>query len=112
MPRREFLYSDKQSPPINLGCGVDLTIRELAELIKDVVGFTGNLTFDHSKPDGAMQKLLDVSKLKQMGWKATTFLRDGIVSASETYFRGGQELMNIIKHHAPLISKKHLGAHE
>ncbi len=107
-PRREFLYSDDmaeaclylleqpeeqlqplfsdQQPPLaNVGCGEDLTIRELAELVQDVVGFTGNLTFDPSKPDGTMQKLLDVSKLKQMGWQATTPLRDGIASAYKTY---------------------------
>jgi len=79
------LFSDQQPPLVNVGCGEDLTIRELAELVRDVVGFTGNLTFDPSKPDGTMQKLLDVSKLNQMGWKATTPLRDGIVSAYETY---------------------------
>lgn len=54
------LFSDQQPPLVNVGCGEDLTIRELAELVKDVVGFTGNLTFDPSKPDGTMQKLLDV----------------------------------------------------
>lgn len=107
-PRREFLYSDDMaeaclylleqpdetyalhltpdsSPLINVGCGEDQTIRELAELVQDVVGFTGSLVFDSSKPDGTMQKLLDVSKLKKMGWQATTPLRDGIVSAYETY---------------------------
>lgn len=73
------------APLVNVGCGEDLTIRELAELVREVVGFTGNLTFDPSKPDGTMQKLLDVSKLKKMEWKATTPLRDGIVSAYETY---------------------------
>ncbi len=107
-PRREFLYSDdmaeaclylleqpeeklqplfgdKQPPLVNVGCGEDLTIRELAESVREVVGFTGNLIFDPSKPDGTMQKLLDVSKLNQMGWKATTSLQDGIVSTYETY---------------------------
>ncbi|MFH2123672.1 MAG: GDP-L-fucose synthase [Pseudomonadota bacterium] len=73
------------APLVNVGCGEDLTIRELAELVQEVVGFTGNLTFDPSKPDGTMRKLLDVSKLNQMGWKATTHLRDGIVSAYENY---------------------------
>jgi GDP-L-fucose synthase len=79
------LFSDKQPPLVNVGCGEDLTIRELAELVRDVVGYTGNLIFDPSKPDGTMQKLLDVSKLNQMGWKATTSLRDGIVFVFETY---------------------------
>jgi GDP-L-fucose synthase len=107
-PRREFLYSDdlgkvclylleqsdeklqplfgdQQPPLINVGCGEDLTISELAGLVREVVGFTGNLAFDSSKPDGTMRKLLDVNKLQQMGWKATTSLRDGIASAYETY---------------------------
>jgi GDP-L-fucose synthase len=79
------LFSDKQPPLANVGCGEDLTIRELAELVRDVVGFPGNLTFNPSKPDGTMQKLLDVSKLNQMGWKATTPLRDGIAFVYETY---------------------------
>ncbi|MCX5871348.1 MAG: GDP-L-fucose synthase [Deltaproteobacteria bacterium] len=79
------LFSDKQPPLVNVGCGEDLTIRELAELVRDVVGYNGNLIFDPSKPDGTMQKLLDVSKLNQMGWKATTSLRDGIVFVFETY---------------------------
>ena len=109
-PRREFLHSDdmaaaclylleqpdnklqplfrKELPPlINIGCGADLTIRELAELVRDVVGFPGELIFDSSKPDGSMRKLLDVSKLNQIGWKAITPLRDGIASVYEAYLR-------------------------
>lgn len=113
-PRREFLYSDdmaaaclylleqpeenlqplfsNQQPPLaNVGCGEDLTIRELAELVRDVVGFSGNLVFDPSKPDGTVQKLLDVSRLKQMGWKAMTPLRDGIACAYKTYLMKDNE---------------------
>lgn len=109
-PRREFLYSDdmaaaclylmeqtdenmrtllnnEQPPLINIGCGTDLTIRELAEMIRNVIGFNGALTFDPSKPDGTMQKLLDVGKLNKMGWKATTSLRDGIASVYEKYLQ-------------------------
>ncbi len=109
-PRREFLYSDdmaaaclylleqtdeklrtllnnEQPPLINIGCGTDLTIRELAEMIRDVVGFNGTLTFDPTRPDGTMQKLLDVDRLNKMGWKATTSLRDGIVSVYEKYLQ-------------------------
>ncbi|HFQ80946.1 MAG TPA: GDP-L-fucose synthase [Desulfobacterales bacterium] len=109
-PRREFLYSDdmaaaclylleqtddnlrtllnNEHPPlVNIGCGTDLTIRELAEMIRDVVGFNGTLTFDSTKPDGTMQKLLDVSKLNKMGWKAATSLRDGIASVYEKYLQ-------------------------
>lgn len=77
------LFNDEQPPLVNVGCGEDLTIRELAELVKGEVGFVGNLTFDTSKPDGTMRKLMDVSKLSQMGWKATTSLRGGLALAYE-----------------------------
>ena len=90
-PRREFLHVDdcasaclfllqKYDSPeiINVGSGEDLTIRELAELICDVVGFDGALTWDKSKPDGTPRKLLDVSKLRALGWKPTIPLREGI----------------------------------
>jgi len=100
-PRREFLYSDdmaeaclylleqpeeklqslfrdKQPPLVNVGCGEDLTIRELAELVRDVVGFPGNLTFDPSKPDGTMRKLLDVSRINALGWQRKVPLKEGI----------------------------------
>lgn len=110
-PRREFLYSDdmaeaciylleqpegklqslfndQQPPLVNVGCGEDRTIRELAELVKKVVGFSGSLAFDTSIPDGTMRKLLDVSKLKQMGWKATISLQNGLASAYKTYLKG------------------------
>ena len=81
------LFSDTQPPLVNVGCGEDLSIRELAELVREVVGFTGKLAFDASKPDGTMRKLLDVGKLNALGWKATTLLRDGIVSAYAAYLR-------------------------
>ncbi len=107
-PRREFLYSDDMadatvflagltsdkfsslltphsSPLINIGCGEDLTIRELALLVKDVVGFGGKLTFDPTKPDGTMRKLLAVDKINELGWKATTGLRDGISAVYANY---------------------------
>lgn len=82
------LFSDVQPPLVNVGCGEDLTIKELAELIKDIVGFTGELTFDTSKPDGTMRKLLDVSKLSNMGWQATTSLRNGIAISYQSYLKG------------------------
>ena len=62
----------------NLGTGVDVTIRELAETVKDVVGYKGALTFDSSKPDGTPRKLLDVSRMKDAGWTASLKLHDGI----------------------------------
>jgi len=100
-PRREFLYSEdmadaciflleqkearlaslfnEDKPPlVNIGCGEDLTIRELAELAAAVVGFKGNLTFDPSKPDGTMRKVMDVSRINKLGWQRTMQLKDGI----------------------------------
>ena len=76
--RLNSLFNDTRPPLVNIGCGEDLTIRELAELVRDVVGFTGSLGFDASKPDGTMRKLLDVSLINGIGWKATTALKDGI----------------------------------
>ncbi len=90
-PRREFLHVDdlasaclllleKYDLPeiINVGCGEDISIRELAELICDVVGFDGELIWDATKPDGTPRKLLDVTKLRALGWKQSIPLRDGI----------------------------------
>ena len=91
-PRREFLHVDdlasaclllleKYDSPeiINVGYGEDISIRELAELICDVVGFDGELAWDTTKPDGTPRKLLDVSKIRALGWKLAIPLRDGIV---------------------------------
>lgn len=92
-PRREFLHVDDLAAAtlfvlehnvteglFNVGVGEDLSIRELAECICKVVGFEGELVFDASKPDGTPRKLLDVSRLAQMGWQARTALADGIAS--------------------------------
>jgi GDP-L-fucose synthase len=97
-PRREFLHSEDladavvfliehyDSPEIiNIGCGRDVTIRELAELVCEVVGFTGTLEFDSTKPDGTPRKLLDVSKLTKLGWQAKIPLRKGIESTYEWF---------------------------
>lgn len=90
-PRREFLHVDDMADaalfllehysapgPINVGTGVDMTIRELAELIAQVVGFQGRLQFDASKPDGTPRKLLDVSRLRRLGWSSRISLEEGI----------------------------------
>jgi len=100
-PKREFLYSEDMAdaciflleqgedklaslinealpPLVNIGCGEDLTIKELAEMIAEIVGFKGNLTFDTSKPDGTMRKVMDVSRINKLGWKRTMQLKDGI----------------------------------
>ena len=106
-PRREFLYSDDMAdacvallalddshfsttlavypPLVNIGSGADLTIREVAELVCEVVGFRGRLEFDASKPDGTLRKLLDISKLDGLGWRFKIGLRDGVRMAYEEY---------------------------
>jgi GDP-L-fucose synthase len=97
-PRREFLHVDdlasaclllleKYDSPeiINVGCGEDVSIRELAELICDVVGFNGELAWDTSKPDGTPRKLLDVTKLRELGWKPAITLRNGVASTYEWF---------------------------
>src|SRR5258706_6293527 len=71
----------KNPPLINIGCGVDLTIRELAELVAKTVGFKGTLKFDTSKPDGTPRKLLDVGRLFALGWRPTVQLDAGIKAA-------------------------------
>ncbi|MDP2822362.1 MAG: GDP-L-fucose synthase [Sulfuritalea sp.] len=93
-PRREFLYVDDLADACvflmergvtagfyNIGAGEDVTIRELAELVMSVTGFSGSIVFDSSKPDGTPRKLLDVSRLRDIGWQARTPLRDGIALA-------------------------------
>ncbi|MGA0073327.1 MAG: GDP-L-fucose synthase, partial [Steroidobacteraceae bacterium] len=75
--------------PINIGCGEDLTIRELAELIARVVGYTGRLAFDATKPDGTPRKLLDVSRAKALGWSAGTPLEEGIATTYRDWVAAG-----------------------
>lgn len=100
-PRREFLHSDDladavlhllqmskenfarvfpegQLPLINIGCGEDMAIADLAQLVRRVVGFDGELIFDHSKPDGTPRKILDVSRMASLGWQPRIALEDGI----------------------------------
>ncbi len=89
LPNEKFfsLFVDDIAPLINVGCGKDQSIRELAELVKNVVGFGGELIFDTSKPDGTIRKLLDVSKLGQTGWKVKTELQEGIKLAYRDYLQ-------------------------
>jgi Nucleoside-diphosphate-sugar epimerases len=99
-PRREFLHVDdlasvclflleKYNSPeiINIGCGEDLSIRELAELICDVIGFDGELSWDTTKPDGMQRKLLDVTRLHSLGWHPTIPLRDGIAQTYDWFLK-------------------------
>lgn len=76
-------YSDAQH--VNLGTGVDVTIRQLAETICAVVGFDGKLVFDSSKPDGTPRKLLDISRINAMGWQAQIDLRQGLEGAYRAF---------------------------
>jgi GDP-L-fucose synthase len=78
---------------VNIGIGKDLTILEAATIIKEEVGFKGSLVFDTSEPDGTPQKLLDVSKLNSLGWKAKTSFRDGIRRTIEWYEK--REIANL-----------------
>lgn len=97
-PLREFLFSDdladacvflmdsyNEKQFVNIGIGEDLSIKDLAELIKEVIGYTGKISFDTSKPDGTPRKLMDVSKLHALGWKHKTNLREGIKLAYEDF---------------------------
>ena len=68
-------------PVVNIGVGEDLTIRALAETVKDIVGFQGSIEFDTTKPDGTPRKLMDVSRLQSLGWKAKTGFREGLAMA-------------------------------
>ena len=121
-PRREFLHSDDMAaacvylmtlpedqyisllsddtpPLINIGCGEDVTIRDLAGLVKRVVGFEGELVFDTTKPDGTPRKLLDVSRLNGLGWRPRLSLEEGIHDAYRWYLA-----------HAPQLSRARGGA--
>lgn len=101
-PRREFLhvddlaracvhllehYDDPQT--INVGTGTDVTIRELAQLVAEIVGYEGEIMWDTSKPDGTPRKLLDISRLRQLGWEPTIGLREGIEATYRWYVQEG-----------------------
>jgi len=99
-PLREFLFSDDLADAcvflmnnydekqfVNIGIGEDLSIKDLAELIKEVIGYEGNISFDSSKPDGTPRKLMDVSKLHTLGWKHKINLREGIKLAYADFLK-------------------------
>ncbi|WP_440132878.1 GDP-L-fucose synthase [Chitinophaga sancti] len=99
-PRREFLFADDLAAAcvylmlhydgkelVNIGTGEDLSIKELAETVKDVVCYDGKIVFDPSKPDGTPRKLMDVSKLHSLGWKHTTGLKEGLVQAYADFLK-------------------------
>ena len=99
-PKREFLFADdlahaclflmdnyNEKEIINIGCGADITIKELAILIKEITGFEGTLVFDTTKPDGTPRKLLDVTKLNNLGWQYKTKLKEGIQIAYQDFLQ-------------------------
>jgi GDP-L-fucose synthase len=101
-PRREFLHVDDLADaavflmrhydderPINVGVGEDVSVRELAELVAEIVGYQGEIVFDPSKPDGTPRKLLDISRLHGLGWRASIPLREGLRQTYEWYLREG-----------------------
>lgn len=101
-PRREFIHSDDLAGaclfllekyegvvPLNVGSGVDISIRDLASLVADVVDFRGRIEWDQSKPDGTMRKVLDVSRLSNLGWASKIKLRSGIESVYSSFAEGG-----------------------
>jgi len=110
-PSREFLYSDDLADAcvylmerhnagelgecINVGTGEDLTIRELAETIKQVIGFEGDIVFDPGKPDGTPRKLLDVGRMRALGWSAKTALRTGLEKAYRDFMISTQTEGNV-----------------
>jgi GDP-L-fucose synthase len=107
-PKREFLYVDDLADAlvllmrnysgtehVNVGTGTDVTIRELAELIRKVVGFEGGFRYDASKPDGTPRKLLDVSKLAQLGWAASTPLEEGLKRSYRWFLEHQQEARGV-----------------
>lgn len=79
------LYDELQQTHINIGSGIDLTIRELAEMIRETIGFEGNIAWDRTKPDGTQKKQLDVTLLNSLNWKASTSLRSGIEKVYQIY---------------------------
>jgi GDP-L-fucose synthase len=103
-PRREFLYVDDLADAcihlmktysgdelVNIGIGEDITIAEFARVVATIVGYGGKISFDPSRPDGTPRKLLDVSRLAKLGWRARTSLEDGIRLAYQSYLSESQQ---------------------
>jgi GDP-L-fucose synthase len=74
---------------VNIGCGEDISIKDLVHLISEVIGFHGEIRFDTSKPDGTPRKLMDVSRMKSLGWSPKISLREGIALAYRDFLSGG-----------------------
>jgi GDP-L-fucose synthase len=104
-PRREFLSADDLADAcvfvmehysdvgfLNVGTGKDITIAEFAEAVRDIVGYKGKITFDTSRPDGPPQKLLNISKIKKLGWSPKISLRDGLAKAYDDFLAGDRRI--------------------
>lgn len=107
-PMREFLYVNDLAKAVifavenklpeslyNIGTGKDITIKELAKVIQNIVGHTGSIVWDSSKPDGTPRKLLDVSKINTLGWKAETTLKDGITKTYNWFCKNNESLREV-----------------
>lgn len=103
-PLREFLYVDdladaclfimdhyKENEPINIGSGVEISIRDLAAAVQETVGYTGEIVFDSTKPDGTLRKVLDTSKLNSLGWEPKVLFKDGLQTVYQDYLHKIQE---------------------
>lgn len=104
-PRREFLHADdladacvflmrsyERDEVVNVGCGEDVSIKELADIVREEVGYSGSIEFDSTKPDGTPRKLLDVTRLFALGWRPTISLRNGIRSTYDWFLNAGNVL--------------------
>ena len=82
-----LFFDDTHTPLINIGCGKDQTVKEIAAIVAEIVGYKGDVRWDQDKPDGTLQKLLDISKIKKLGWKPNIALKDGIRDVYEWYLK-------------------------
>ncbi len=80
-------FDTNHAPLLDIGCGEDRTIKEIASIVSEVVGYKGDVSWDQSKPDGTPQKLLDISQIKKLGWKPKIALTDGIRNVYEWYVK-------------------------
>lgn len=107
-PMREFLFVDDMAASVifalenilpehlyNVGTGIDVTIKKLAEIVKDIVGYEGNIIWDESKPDGTPKKLMDISKMHELGWKHVVELRDGIQLTYNWFLENKEEIKEV-----------------
>jgi GDP-L-fucose synthase len=107
-PRREFMHADDladaclfllqlEDPPdlVNIGCGADITIRELVEMVAETVGYTGKIVWDESKPDGTPRKLLDTSRINRLGWQPRIQLKEGLTQTYQSFLK--EIISNILR---------------